>query len=168
MKFTKALSFVRIPVILVGILAGLAITYPNSISNIYDDLRCYSKNNQSIENAQQVRAELNDRAQDVYQRIQAKQTIIHEIMQNQIELPEAAEKFLALNMHDKNIMRLHRELYQGSTDLERSALNIIDYVKYNQPGAKAKPVIARLQEQYRNHFGYPVPTRNNLNADAVR
>lgn len=159
MKFLLSSRLYRIPLILTLVVVGITFAYPNGVQGIVQDFNGYRQHTRIIEDAQVYDAELNERSQFLTDRIQAKQSIIEAVMQDEMQLLEASERFLALNIHDRTTMDYIRVVYEGSTDLERSAQNIIDYVEYNQPHLKSAPVIRRLEAQYRNHFGYSRQTK---------
>lgn len=143
----------RIPLAAGCAVAAVACSYPGGLSTALADLGDFSANSRQLSAETDRDLALGDRRDRITARIAAKELVVIELVDARVTLTEAADQFLALNAGDADATDSLRARYDGSTDLERMARHVIDYVHAHKP--KPASVIPRLESQFRARFGHP-------------
>jgi hypothetical protein len=102
--------------------------------------------------------ELNVVAAAIYQRIEAKEAIVRELVAGRMTLADATARFKALNAMDQDALRVIRETFPGSSDEEKTARNVIEYTlgRADAPAARAR-LDRRLKAEFQALFTAPPP-----------
>lgn len=128
-------------------LVGLA-AYPSVASSFGLDVWSLPALQQSMEESRARSQELDVRNDDVRKRILIKEVLISDLIAERSTLEEVARQFLALNETSPEYMEVIRASYSGSTDLEKTIQNVIDFASLRVPeGARRDALIARLEMQ---------------------
>jgi hypothetical protein len=142
-------------VLLAAAAAVVALTYPGGVSAACEDFQQFRQNARRFDTERDRDAVLSDRSVLLHDRINAKQAIVEDVIGGRVELGEAARLFLELTVEDETAMAFVRGRYDGSTDLEKYARNVIDHVSGQVPSADKAAVLTRLNRQLRDRFGAP-------------
>lgn len=104
-----------------------------------------------------VRSELQARQDAVCARIAYKDELIDRLIAGEATLAEVAGEFLFLNQDTQTLDKV-RSMYPGSDDEEKSARNVLDYVRCrNLPTKTNARLIERLQREFERAYGRPRP-----------
>ena len=155
MKFSPLCRLIRIPVAVAVTTAAVSFTYPGGLFAAVEDFQNYSRFSREIDAERDRDAQLSNHSMGLYDRIAAKQSVIDEVLDGRVSLTEAAERFLSLTAGDVQAMELLRARYDGSTDLERVACNVIEHAKAQHEHPNSAAVVVRLDGQFRARFGHP-------------
>jgi hypothetical protein len=145
----------RIPVAVGASVAAIALTYPGGVTAALEDFRDFRQHSGDLEREQDRDIQMNDRSMCLTERISAKEAVTFDLIAGRTTLDSAAERFLALTASDAVSMDFLRSRFDGSTDLERVARNVIDYAITHVPVKDAPAVVARLDAQFQARFGHP-------------
>jgi hypothetical protein len=100
-------------------------------------------------------SELQARQDTVTARIAYKEQLIDKLIAGRATLPEVAGEFLYLNQNTRTLTMI-RNLYSGSDDEERSARNVLDYVRQRMlPAEQNARVFERLHREFEQAYGHP-------------
>ena len=89
-------------------------------------------------------------------RIEYKQDLVRQLAGGELTLADVTAEFLAMNKDVPAVTFMIRESYAGATDEEKTAANVIDYVRNAPVSAdKAAAVRARLLREYEALYGRP-------------
>ena len=137
-------------------LVGLA-AYPSVASSFGLDVWSLPALQQSMEESRARSQELDVRNDDVRKRILIKEVLISDLIAERSTLEEVAQQFLALNETSPEYMEVIRATYPGSTDLDKTIQNVIDFASLRVPeGSRRDEVIARLEMQRERMHRQPV------------
>jgi len=142
------------PMLLVAAAAVVALTYPGGVSAACQDFHEFRQNARQCDAERDRDAALSDHSVILFDRINAKQAIIVDVIDGRIELGEASRQFLALTAGDEAALAFVRGRYDGSTDVEKYARNVIEHAIGQVPAAEKSAVVARLDRQFRGRFGH--------------
>jgi hypothetical protein len=105
-----------------------------------------------------VLRDLEARRTTVMARITYKEELIDRLIDGQATLEEVSDEFLRLN-RDTPALVIIRSLYPGSGDEEKSARNVIEFVRSRMlPTARNADVMDRLQREFEQTYGHPCAT----------
>ncbi len=156
MKFPLLMTrTLRIPAAVVVTVVAVSFTYPGGLAAAVEDFQNYGRFHHEMDTARDRDAELDTHSVGLFDRIATKQAIIHEVFAGRVTLADAADRFLTLTADDTQAMDFLRARYDGSTDLERMARNVIEHAKAQRDDSNHKAVVAHLDRQFRARFGHP-------------
>jgi hypothetical protein len=91
----------------------------------------------------------------LFNRVEAKQQILDDVIAGRMTLPKAAEKFGELNSQAPESMTAVRDYFAGDTDNERLCRQVIHRVKFmlDEDSSEAATVIARLEREMHEYLG---------------
>jgi len=100
-----------------------------------------------------VREQLAARQAEIRSRIDYKEGLMLELTQRRLSIFEVAEEFLRVNQNDVTIMSIMRCAYPGESDAERSAYNVLDFVRSRpmDPCERAS-LLAEFEAQIRTRY----------------
>ncbi|HET6576248.1 MAG TPA: hypothetical protein VFG68_21785 [Fimbriiglobus sp.] len=105
--------------------------------------------------ANAVSRELQVRQDAVIARIEYKDALIDQLIAGQTTLTEVTGEFLALN-RGTHILTMIRAMYSGTNDEEKSARNVLDYVRQRMlPAEQNARVFKRLNREFAQAYGHP-------------
>ena len=90
-------------------------------------------------------------SRDLMHRIAIKNELIAELIAGRTTFPEVTQKFLVMNQSHPEYMTSIRAAYPGDTDEEKTAQNVLGYVRAEleqETPARRAEVLARLRVQY--------------------
>jgi len=134
---------------------AVGLTYPGVLVAAVEDFRDFRQRNRQMDDERKIDAALSGRVTSLSDRLLAKQAIVIELIDGRVKLGEAADRFLALTAGDVLAMDYLRGKYDGSTDTERFARNVIDYAAAHMSPADSTALVARLDGQFRARYGHP-------------
>ena len=127
--------------------AAVLLTYPGGLSSAYRDATTPPPA------ALAAAAERLNSAQ-IMDRIALKEAMVNELIAGRAGLVEVAGRFEALNGVVPGSLEVLRTRYPGLSDLERAAMNVLDYVDGQElPAEQLRPIMRRLAGDYRLAFG---------------
>lgn len=103
--------------------------------------------------------DLDDRREMYRSRLEFKQDLVRRLTSGEITLSEATSAFLELNRDVPEVLDVVRAAYVGSSDEEKTAANLLDYVQLaDVPAAQKGIALARLGQEYKARYGFtPIP-----------
>jgi hypothetical protein len=107
-----------------------------------------------------ARAELDAKQDAVMGRIAYKEALISRLVAGRATLDEVTAEFLRLN-RDTMALDMIRFQYPGSSDEEKTARNVLEYVRLQRlPADQDGRVTARLRQEFERRFGdHPDPAQ---------
>ena len=143
----------------VALLLATVICYPGGISAAYRDLRDYSDLQARMDDQRQTQQELHHKTLLLQRRIQIKDVLIEDLIQGRTTLISVAKQFQVLNSELPEGLYVLHTLHPDVSELERSALNVMEYVELRELPQKIKAkVFARLRTEFRQAFGHRYQT----------
>jgi hypothetical protein len=136
------------------VLGVVAVTYPAGLPAALDDFREYADHATALQDESDREARLEHRGGRLKERIAAKQAVSEDLLAGRLTLNQAAEQFLALNGDDPTPRAYLDRQYGGATLEEKAARWVIDFTVVAVPPAECDRVRARLEDQFRAHYGY--------------
>ncbi len=101
-----------------------------------------------------VRRQLDAKQEEVRRRIAYKEGLIDRLVDGQTGLGEATAEFLRLNRDNPPCLEVIRQTCPGSSDEEKTAYNVLEYVRVRPLSADQKArVLARLQRELEQRYG---------------
>ena len=98
--------------------------------------------------------ELDVRRHDVLDRIAYKDRLVGQLVAGRATLEEVTAEFLRLNQGNPAALAAIRRQFSGSTDEERTARNVLAYVRIRaMPADQKAKVLARLQRELQRRYG---------------
>lgn len=85
-------------------------------------------------------------------RIMYKEELIGQLIDGRLSLPEVAVEFVQLN-EDTAVLEVIREQYPGASDEEKSAYNVLDFVRTRLNKKQDAEVLARLNREFEQKYG---------------
>ena len=99
---------------------------------------------------------LDARGYHIAARIACKNALVDELIAGRATLAQVSDEFLRMNEEEPAILLILRHRYPGSGDEERSAHNVIGYVRVRYlPAAAEARVLDRLGREFADRFGHP-------------
>ncbi len=142
-KLPRRLAFV-LPVL---VLAGVS-AHPSLAQSLGIDLWELPALQRSMEESRERARQLEYKNDDVRKRIMIKEILITDLIEGRSTLEEVAGQFLTLNETSPEYMEVIRSSYEGSTDLEKTIQNVIDFASVRVPeGERRDQLVGRLQEE---------------------
>ena len=155
MKLPRLPRSFRIPAAVGFAVVAVGLTYPGGLVAAVEDFRDFRQHTRQMDDEREIAAALSGRVTSLSDRLLAKQTIVIELIDGRVKLGEATDRFLALTADDAVAMDYLRGKYDGSTDTERFARNVIDYAAAHVSPAESTALVAQLDGQFRTRYGHP-------------
>ncbi|MFO0822457.1 MAG: hypothetical protein U0792_04950 [Gemmataceae bacterium] len=95
--------------------------------------------------------ELENSDQEVWRRIEIKESLVHQLIEGRLSLAEVTRQFLVMNQDRPGYMEVIRATYAGSNDEEKTARNVISYVTVELSRASSEQqaeVLERLEYEF--------------------
>lgn len=104
---------------------------------------------------------LETRVQMHADRLEYKRDLIRRLADQEVTLADVTAEFLAMNQDVPAIMTAIRFHFDGASDVEKTAANVIEYLRgAHLPAERDREVRARLVHEYEAMFGHsPAPSR---------
>lgn len=101
-------------------------------------------------------AALNNRTYEIAARISYKESLVRELVAGRATLAQVSDEFLRLNEEEPAMMLVLRGSYAGSGDEERSANNVLGYLRQLRlPADEEARLFDRLGREFADRFGHP-------------
>ncbi len=98
-------------------------------------------------------AALDARREELLARIAYKEDLVNRLVAGQTTLDEVTAEFLRLNRGGP-VLDLIRTQYPGSSDEEKTARNVLEYVRQRRlPADQNARVMARLRQEFERRYG---------------
>jgi hypothetical protein len=121
---------------------------PGAVAEPLDDQRF-----EDLDPYEAVRRDLEARLQAVKLRTEYKSVLIDRLVAGEATLAEVTDEFLRLN-RDTPALGVIRLYLPGSSDEEKTAHNVVEYVKCRKlPADRRAEVMARLGREFADRFG---------------
>lgn len=103
-------------------------------------------------------ARLNARTYELAARIAYKNSLVAELVAGRATLAQVSDEFLRLNEEEPAELLVVRERYPGSGDEEKSANNVLGYVRMLRlPADEEARLFDRLDREFADRFGHRPP-----------
>jgi hypothetical protein len=100
--------------------------------------------------------DLDDRLRTAKLRVEYKEELIGRLVGGRLTLDEVTGEFLRLNREYPQALAVVRLYHRGSGDEEKTARNVLAYVRCRPLPADAKArVLARLEREFESRYGHP-------------
>lgn len=141
----------RLPVSLLTVIAAVAAI----LAADPDEAATTAATNQIVANDSHA-AKLNARTYELAARIAYKDSLVRELIAGRATLAQVSDEFLRLNEEEPVALKVVRDRYPGSGDEEKSANNVIGYVRQLRlPADEEARLFDRLGREFAGRFGHP-------------
>ncbi len=137
------------------LLSGLAVGYPGGLPAVADDLVHYGQNSADLADSQAAHREIHSAVGVARDRFQFKQDLCDQLARGTLPLTVAADLYLRAVSDDPDLLDRFREAMPGSSDEERTAVNLVrDVLAQRHLSADDQRA---LLAQFRQAFGHEYP-----------
>jgi hypothetical protein len=129
-----------------------------TIEEVYEDIRDYNENRQVLAEAEEKLSSMQEDLDLVKHRMSRKESALDQVESGQLSLTIAAEIFHEI---DRENVSAYSMRYRPSSLAECAQARVIRFLRIRVDGSndhsRLKAVLRRLDAEFQDRFGYPVP-----------